>query len=130
MQKLAGNVDIKLNGIIEKLSDYCDEKIDIGKKHSYLVAKLKKEPVAPKFEGTVNKITTSVMPPAPEQSFAKRIAAQIQEKSGSASSTVKSIGIVKGGFSDSMKRSPKHGNIPVSGPVKVFGGSIKMPKPS
>ncbi len=127
VQKLAGTIDLKLNTVIERLSDYCEDKLEASaKQQPFLVAKFKKEPAAPSA-----KLPVSVMPPPPEQPFAKRIAAQAHEKSGTAgtsTATGKLHTPVKGTFSDNIKRSPTHGMPPLpvgNGPVKILSGVIK-----
>ena len=140
MQKLTGSVDHKLNSIIEKLSDYCEDKVQPSRQ-PFLTAKFKKEtpklpaPAAPTTAPILSAQTVSVMPPAPEHSFAKRIAAQahaaipitlpIPDKG--ITGTGKQVTPLKGSHGDTGK-SPPHGAIPSNGPVKILTGFMKAPK--
>lgn len=82
IERLAGTVDIKLNSVIEKVTDYCEDRLE-PTKEAFLIARLKKEETkaVPKVVKETAKVTTAVMPAVPEQTFMKRIEAQLQEKS-------------------------------------------------
>lgn len=81
IERLAGMVDIKLNSIIEKVADYCEDRLE-PTKEAFLIAKLKKEETkeVSKVVKETTKVTTAMMPSVPEQTFMKRIEAQLQEK--------------------------------------------------
>ncbi len=117
VQRLAGTIDARLNGIIEKLADYCDEQLE-PVKASCLVAKLKKETMTPHHKGAGEKQQAlAYMPPPPEQPFTKRVA-QLQTPVG--------LGKTHTPLRDSSgkKQSPTH--FPIKGPVRILGGPQKL----
>ena len=78
--KLAGVIDMKLNGVIEKLTDYCDDQLDLDQKRT-LIARFKKEPQKINISNPiipVAKVNVAYMPPPPEHPFMQRVAAQVQ----------------------------------------------------
>lgn len=76
IDRLAGMVDIKLNSVLEKVTDYCEDRLE-PTKEAFLIARLKKEESK---ASKPPKETTAAMPAVPAHPFMKRIEAQLQEK--------------------------------------------------
>jgi len=115
-------VGIKLNSIIEKVTDYCEDRLE-PTKEAFLIAKLKKEEnkEAPKVVKETAKVTTAMMPPVPEQTFMKRIEVQLKEKNAIPFLDE----IMNTSFKSSLNDTGSHKGISKA-QVRIVNGMIKF----